>query len=213
MIAIMLESFYSFKYNTSDKLSDQLIMYACIHVVKIGRESISGYVRKNIHSCKITNGTPVMNMKAQVISIMRESDAVGCYKYLKYNIQKLAIDRIKKNTGLDKPWSLLSSKDICDTNIKTIYMKNEETYNCKSETASTITKILKVKYIELIRLKTQLSSIISKDYINYNLKSKKIAAADSQNILDGDMIDAVRELSMLYEEYLVGEMPYSISEM
>jgi hypothetical protein len=36
---------------------------------------------------------------------------------------------------------------------------------------------------------------------------------DSQDILDGDMIEAERELSMLYEEYLVGEMPYSIAKM
>lgn len=213
MIAIILESFYSFKYDTSGELSTQLIMYVCIHVVKLGRESISSYVRKNIHSRKITNGAPVVNMKVEVISIIRESNDVGCYEYLKYNIQKLAVDRIKRNTGLAKPWSLLLSKDICDTNIKTIYMKSEETYNSKNETLYTLNKILKVKYRELIRLKTQIASIISKDYINYNLKSKKIAVVDSQNILDGDMIEAVRELSMLYEEYLVGEMPYSIAEM
>lgn len=211
MIAIVLESFYSFKYNTNHELNTQLIMYSCIHVVKLGRESISSYVRKNIHSRKITNGAPVVDMKVEIISIMRESGDAGCYKYLKYNIQKLATDRIKRNTGLAKPWSLLSSKDICDTNIKTIYMKSEEIYGSKNETLYTLNKMLKVKYRELIRLKTQLSSIISKDYINYNLKSKKIAADVSQNILDGDMIEAVRELSVLYEEYLVGEMPYSIT--
>jgi hypothetical protein len=213
MIAIILESFYSFKFNSNHELGTQLIMYACVHVVKIGKESISSYVRKNIDSCKITNGVPVVNMKVEVISIMRESDSAGCYKYLKCNIQKLATDRIKRNTGLAKPWSLLSSKDICDTNIKTIYMKSKETYNCKSESLSNLNKMLKVKYRELIRLKTQTSSIISKDYINYNLKSKKIAMVDSQDILDGDMIEAERELSMLYEEYLVGEMPYSIAKM
>lgn len=203
-----MEAFYSFNYKSDDT---SLVLYSCLHVVKLGSETIASYIEKNIHSKKITNGALVIDMKVEVICMLRESYAAGCYNYLKVIIEKLARDRLRRNIGLAKPWKLVTAggctKKIDD--LLTIYLNCEE---ASERDIVSLSKLMKTKYRELARLKTQIATIISKDYINYNLKSKKIQTSDTQNILDGDMKDANEQISRLYINYRAGEMPYSITK-
>lgn len=212
MIAILMEAFYSFNYNTDVVENSELVLYTCLHVVKLGSETVSSYIEKNIHSRKITNGALVIDMKVEIIAVLRESSDAGCYNYLRFIVEKLARDRLRRNTGLAKPWKLITAGGCAKKidGLLTIYLKCEE---ASGGDLDSLAKLMKTKYRELIRLKTQLHSIISKDYLNYNLNSKKIQNTDIQNILDGDMLEANVQLSKLYINYRAGEMPYSITNV
>ncbi len=206
MIAILMENFYTFVYNSENT---EVIVYTNLHIIKLGELTIAKYV-DDIHSQQHRPGgvySEKINMKVELVVVLRERNISGCAMYLSEKLKKLNAGKVKKLTRF---WS------VCDNVGLNLCLRNSEIFDkefLKNMNAASFNKIMNKKYRELIRLKTQLRTIISKDYLEYNQKIKKIDLSTSQDILDGDILEEEININKLYLDYRTGDMPYAISKM